>query len=126
MKTKDNNNKNNRNFKVGNKVSCRYFNSQDKVWGSAFTGIITEIKENVKSKNPDYYGNFETIFTVTRFEGEEIPIMVKLHIKEIIRILENYQISYNQYWDVYQVYHPEMGMTYEGSLMNCLKYVWKG
>lgn len=109
---------NNKNLKIGNKVLCNLFNSQDKTWDNEnFEGIITEIKYNVPSKNPKHYGDFETIYLVHRLD---INYVSELHEKEIIQVLNKSQIDYNNHWNTFELFMPDYGMKKQGNFDYCL------
>ena len=86
---KDNNKmKTGKQLKIGDKVLCKYFNSMDKEFAKeSFTGIVINIKPNQKSNNPNYYGEFETIYVVEN-KNPYFKDKTNLHKKEIIKILD--------------------------------------
>ena len=116
---------NKRELKIGNKVLCRYFNSMDKTYNTeSFEGIIIAINHNVKSANPAYYGELETMYEVKRLDS--YGDVVNLHQKEIIQVLEKSQIDYNNYWNTFELFVPDYGMRKQGSFEYCLDYLLEG
>jgi len=122
---KSNNKTNNRELRIGNKVLCRYFNSMDKTYNAeSFEGIIIAINHNVKSANPAYYGELETMYKVKMLDCYSQNVV--LHQKEITQVLEKSQIDYNNYWNTFELFVPDYGMRKQGSFEYCLDYLLEG